>query len=65
MKYLILGKNSKGFFLSHDEKLLMECVKLEHIQAVAPQLEADGIIIKFTNIKGCSQQDGQGVLLSG
>ncbi len=49
MQYLNVGKNSKGFFLSHNEKILMESIKLEHIQAVAPLLKEDGITIIIFN----------------
>ncbi|MBF0194923.1 MAG: hypothetical protein HQL71_10200 [Magnetococcales bacterium] len=64
MKYLTLGKNSKGFFLSHDEKILMECIKIEHIQAVAPLLEADGIILQCNNITRLLSQLPQEIFIS-
>jgi hypothetical protein len=64
MKYLTVGKNSKGFFLSHEEKILMECIKLEHIQAVAPLLEADGIVIQCNDNTRFLQQMPQALSLS-
>jgi hypothetical protein len=49
MKYLNVGKNSKGFFLSHNEKILMEGMNLEQIQHVAPTLRKDGITVLIFN----------------